>query len=222
MWKNSKSDCKRTCAPDWVKGVQKYYDDIIEAFNKFPESLLGEANLVKTTFKDYLTKLVDFSNSKSTVLSSGSTAILGVLGTVKLSVNSPDGVIKEFQRVLPFLTKTYKGVVLDLSKIIGEQLSCSVNKAMTDLETAYQKYMTEFLQGDAGGFKKEVDYEPITKRAEAFKKVISQASVTQKCELATPNRLDASTVLGLILDHLIICYHGLSGCSKAILYEKKC
>lgn len=105
MWKSSVPAFSFKCTPTYLKGVQKYHDDIIEAFDAFPGPLKEEAALVTIPFETYLTKLVNNSNSNSTVLSEGSIAILGVFSVVKLQVNSPDGVIKEFYRVLPILTE---------------------------------------------------------------------------------------------------------------------
>lgn len=120
--------------------------------------------------------------------------------------------------MLPILTKAYGAVIKKLSKIIGKKTSRSVNAAMAALECEYTQYMTEFLQEDERGLKKEVDYEPITKTAEKFTETIERVAKANKC--ASSDRKDASTVLTLILEHLMICYHGLSGSSQAILYEQ--
>ncbi len=154
------------------------------------------------------------------MLSSGSSGILGVLSEVNIQANTANGIIQEFCRMLPILTKAYSGVVSNLSKIIDEKTACSINFAMTDLECACSKYLTEFLQEDERGMRKEVDYEPVTKRAEKFKKAITNAVDSKKC--VNTEAQDASKVLNLVLDHLMICYHGLDICSQAILYEQKC
>lgn len=220
LWTSSARVCTSQKKPVWVEGVQKYYDDIMVAFSTFPGPLKEQADLLKIPFQEYLTKLVNYSNSNTTVLSSGSTKILGALSKVKLQANTADGVIKEFYRVLPSLTKTYSEIVSNLSTIIGKQSSCSVNRAMSDLKYAYTKYMKEFLQEDDDGFKKEVDFEPITKSAEKLKKSIALIDENNTC--SDPDVNNASTILNLILGHLMICYHGLDGCSQAILYEQKC
>lgn len=55
-----------------------------------------------------------------------------------------------------------------------------MNDAIVDLERAFTDYMTEFLQGDEHGLKKEVDFEPITKSAEKLKETIARVACVMR------------------------------------------
>lgn len=216
--------CTCSCTPDWVEGVQEYYDGTADAAKNFPSGPpLDLADTVMTSFKNFLPKLVSFGDSNSTVLSSSSTAILGALSKLNKLAFSPNTIIEEFDKVLSDLVETYKEVVSNLSNIIGE-LTCSINHAMSDLECSLKQYIQEFLQSDILGRKKEVDFEPVMKSVQRLTNTIASiAEITlNKCELATPDVQDALAVLSLILDHLSICVQGINVCSQAILYEQKC
>lgn len=221
IWKGSKTGCKPI--PTWTNGVQKYYDDIIVAFGKFPPNLLKESTAVTTTFQSYLAELVNSSNSNSTIVSSGSTEILEVLSQVKILANTPIGVINEFYRILPILMVKYRDVVSKLSKVIGSDVACSVNDEMTALESSFKRYMEKFLQTDAQGNNKKIDYGSVTKHFTVLNSTVASftESTENKCSPVAPNLKDAVTVLNFVLDHIRICFFGLSGCSEAVLYEQK-
>lgn len=177
VWKSSKSDYTGQHKPAWTDGVQKYHDDIMEAFGKFPPGpLMDKSNAVTTSFQSYLTKIVTYSNSNSTVLSSGSNTILGVLDKVSILENTPIGVINEFYRILPTLMETYRGVISNVTPMISGVTGPVIIEAMSDLERSFKNYMTEFLQGDERGNKRKVDYEPVEKRLELLNNTISSLS----------------------------------------------
>lgn len=227
VWKSQKKTkecCQCDCTPDWVEGVQEYFDGTSEAAKNFPSGEpLELADAVMTSFQDFLTKLVSFSDSNSTVLSTSSTAILGALSKLNKLASSANTIIEEFDKVLPDLVETYKGVVSNLTNIIGE-LTCPVNHAMSELECSLQHYIKEFSQSDALGRRKVVPFDPVMKCVQILTNTIAFIAETtiDQCELATPDVQDALAVLSLILDHLSICVQGINACSQAILSEQKC
>ncbi|XP_037049913.1 uncharacterized protein LOC119084163 [Bradysia coprophila] len=273
VWKSSKTDFTERPRPAWTDGVQKYHDDIIEAFGKFPPGpLMDKSNAVTTTFQSYITKLVTLSNSNSTVLSSGSQSILEVLKKVNLLENTPIGVINEFYRILPTLMETYRGIVSNVSPMLTSVTGPVITQAMSDLESSFKNYMTEFLRGDERGNKRKVDYEPVVKRLEFLNNTVSslmeltQNPVEKGFDTlplgGSHNRLarglgilsgtkpiipivptirnstsniaeniinnpvtnfvqDAVTVVKLVLEHIVICFYGLSSCSEAVLSEQQ-
>lgn len=204
-------------------GLQIYHDDIEETFATFPPGeLLDNAAEMTAMFEEYLTTLVNLTESKSKILSWGSTKIVKVLSTVRLPENTAEGVIDEFLRVLPRLMNTYRGISSGLTRILGD-VTHAVNEAMTDLEIAFTDYTLDFLDGNDNGVRVKVDYEPVTARVQTLTNTISRIgeSIMNEPQLATPATQDAVTVLTLVLGHIMICFHGLSGCSQAMLIEQE-
>lgn len=109
-----------------------------------------------TGFQIFLTKIIAFSNSNSTTLSSSSTAILGALSQLSKLASSPNNIIEEFDKVVSGLVKSYNEVVSYLSATIGEELTCCVNYVMSDLDSSLRQYIDEFRQEDENGFEKAV------------------------------------------------------------------
>lgn len=215
-----KSACKST--PDWLEGVQRYYTDAIASFGSFPSGASVEADLVTSTFQALLTKLVDFSNSKSVILSTGATVILEAFSHVKMYDHRAQGIINEFYRVLPILMKAYRGAAKDLTPILGSELVNAVNNDLGNLQCAFELYVEEFNAGDGKGRKIKVNYEPVLKRVQKLEDTITLNGDVRlsKQQLADPNVQDALVILSLILDHLIICTHGLNSSSEAVLLEQ--
>ncbi|KAG4068218.1 hypothetical protein HA402_008859 [Bradysia odoriphaga] len=199
VWKSSKNDLADQSKPGWVDGVQKYHDGIIEAFGNFPPGpSMDKSKAVRTKFQSYLIKLVKSSNSKSTVLSTGANAILGCLKNIDVIDKTPIGVINEFQRVLPNMMETYRGVIANVTPVIGSLTGPVIGEAMTELERSFMSYMTEFLHsGDERGFKRKIDYEPVEKRFEFLNNTIS--SLTKSLQNPLANGLDGlqSTIGGV-------------------------
>lgn len=226
MWRSSDDDCSCKCKPVWLDGVQKYYnDDAVELFKSLPPgSLADQADAATKTFQGYIVKLVNFSNSKSKILSSGSTAILGMLSKINVVEKSAIGGIRVFNRMLPIIMKTCREVTSNLSKALGGELTCAVNNVISDLECSFKQYMQEFLRDDESGVYKEVDSEPFMKQSQKLANTISFIGETalNNCKLSKPDVQDALVVLSLILDYLMIATHGLSGCSEVVLSEQKC
>ncbi|XP_037038667.1 uncharacterized protein LOC119076111 isoform X2 [Bradysia coprophila] len=222
VWK--KTACSSTCPPNWIKPVQKYYDDVIKAFSTFPGEVMEPADLVKTTFQTLLTKVIEFSNSDSKILSSGATGILESYAQVKLNIHSASGIIDEFYRVLPMLMKSYRQVVTNLTCPVGPELVCAVNTAITNLEREFICYVDEFRKGDGRGRKVEIDYEPVMKRVQTLVDTIALKGDVQltECQLEDPRVKNALVVLSLVLDYVMVLVHGLSSSSEAIILEQKC
>ncbi len=97
------------------------------------------------------------------MLSSSATTILDVLSKVSSkNASSPLGMIQEFNKLLPFMMETYRGIVSNVSDVIGYP-TCSATNAMKELEWSIKQYNTAFLKVDEGGLRKEINYEPVMK-----------------------------------------------------------
>ncbi|XP_037038704.1 uncharacterized protein LOC119076135 [Bradysia coprophila] len=219
VWR--KTACKST--PHWLNGVQKYYNDIIITFGSFPSEVSGEAELVVETFQALLTKLVDSSNSRSEILSTGATTVLEAFSRIKIAEQSAQGIINEFYRVLPILMKAYRGIATYYTPVIGTELVSAVNNALNNLECACELYVEKFNAGDGNGRKIAVDDEPVRKSVQNLEDTITLNGDVKlsKHELADRKVQNALLILSLILDHMIICKHGLRSASETILLEQK-
>ncbi|KAJ6645554.1 hypothetical protein Bhyg_00760 [Pseudolycoriella hygida] len=219
LWKKSIDWCKRK--PDWTKPVQKYYDDLMTSFSTFPGQVAQAAEMVKRKFRELLTKVIEFSNSKSKILSLGATGILESFARVNIDVLSASGIIAEFKRVLPVLMEAYREVIKSMTKIIGDKLVCATNNAISDLESEFNLYVDKFNEAEG---KKEINYKPVMKRVHKLVNTIRLKgnNLLSKCQLADLHVRDARVVLSLILNYVIILVHGLSSSSKAVILERKC
>lgn len=158
--------------PNWLDQIEKYYVDIVVAFNTFPVQLSGQVDFVTTEFRKFLVKVIALSNSKSSTVSTGATATLEALKEVNIDERTAQGVINEFLRVLPTLMKAYRGIVTNLKTTIGDELVYSVNSALRNTEQAFKRYMEKFNAGDGSGSKREIDYEPVMRSVQQLTNAI--------------------------------------------------
>lgn len=68
--------------------------------------------------------------------------------------------------------------------------------------------MTAFLQSDEDCFKRKVDFQPIAQHAQSL------PPQSNKCELASSDIQGSLISITFILDHLMICFHGLSSAEQ--------
>ncbi|KAJ6640891.1 hypothetical protein Bhyg_05824 [Pseudolycoriella hygida] len=219
LWKKTNYWCKRK--PDWIKPVQKYYDDLMIAFNTFPGQVTLAAEMVKAKFRELLTEVITFSNSDAKILSAGATGILESFARVKIDILSAAGIINEFQRVLPILMEAHRNVITNMTNIIGDELVCATNNAISDLQSEFNLYVDKFK---AAGGKKEINYKPVMKCVQKLVNTIKLKGDVKlsNCQLVNLFVRHARVVLSLILNYIIILVHGLSSSSKAVLLERKC
>lgn len=179
------------------------------------ESMIAE-------FGEFLIKVIAFSSLKSTILSSGANKILNVLSQVNIRALSVEGVINEFERMLPALMNRYREITTDLTLTIGNDLVNAVNNALTGAETTFQRFIKIF-RGNGNCFNKDADYKPALT---AVKKLIDtielRGDVTlSESQLAIQKVQNALLVLRTFLKHIKICTQGLSICSRVVLLEQK-
>lgn len=123
--------------------IQAYYlaDNVI---NRFEKSL----------------KIVYLANFNSSVLSSGAVEILEGYSKLNKPNTSALVILYEFNKGFPELVETFKKVVNNLSKFIGD-LSCPVNDALDNFSCTLVHFQTEFLIVDSLGNRQKVDYKPV-------------------------------------------------------------
>lgn len=175
-------------------------------------------------FEMYLTKLIYFTSSNSTVLASSSNAILDSLSKCNKCERSGLNIIKEFHKVVLGLVEELNELVITkLSHIIGE-LTGPVTDALNDLGFTFSNFMREFLQSGLTGFRKKVDYEPVLKQLQKFMNTVALISETllNECELANREVNEAVTVLTLICAYFTIAVQGINTCVQDVLYEQEC
>lgn len=175
-------------------------------------------------FEMYLTKLIYFTSSNSTVLTSSSNAILDSLSKCNKLERSGLNIVKEFHKVVLGLVEELNELVITkLSYIIGE-LTGPVNDALNDLGFTFSNFMREFLQSGLTGFRKEVDYEPVLKQLQKLLNTVALIAETllNECELANREVNEAVTVLTLICVYFTIAVQGINTCVQDVLYEQKC
>lgn len=133
---------------------------------KFHGPSYGLADTIVKAFEIYVTKLIYFTNSNSTVLASSSTAMLESLCKVKLGTSGLV-IIKRFDEALPVVMEDFTEIVNKLSPVIGE-LTCHVNKVLKDLGCTLKHYMSEFITCGIDGCINQVDYKPVYRRSSSI------------------------------------------------------
>lgn len=218
IWQSYRKKNEYNCT--WKAGVQQYYEGSSKVAKKLSARTYNEAETVITTFQMYLSKLIYFANSNSTVLSVKSTAILVTLSKLNKINKSPTKILKESGKALPQLIEDYMKIVSSLSIFIGE-LTCPVNDALIDLGASIGHFIKEFFNNSVLGFRKKIDFQPVIKHTQILINTIALISETalDKCDLATSNVYEALTVLSLILIHLLISVQGVNICTQEILYS---
>jgi hypothetical protein len=204
--------------------VQEYYDAVMASFSTFTGQTTEEAEVVKSSFQTLLTKVVEGSNSKSKILSSGATGILESYTQIHLDDLTAKGIIAEFTRVLPFLMSSYRKVVTGLTCVLGWRLPNAVNRAISELECEFTAYVKKFAEGDGNGRKIEVDYEPVMKRVQKLTDTIALKGNVKltECQLKDPKVQQALVVLSWVLDYTMVLVHGLSSSSEEVIKEQEC
>lgn len=173
-------------------------------------------------FEVYLSKLIYFANSNSTVLTSSSTSILEALSKCNKLETSGYVIIAEFNKTASGVVKDFTVIVSQLFDIIGE-LTYPVNNALNDFDCKMKRFTTEFLNV-ADGLVKEVDYEPVIKESQVFVNTVAFIAETllNECKSATDDVYEAVTVLSLILSYVVIVTQGINCCAQSVWYEQKC
>lgn len=205
------------------KDVQEYYDGCRKATWDFLGPSHDLADNVIKSLEVFITKLISFANSNTTVLASSSHAILESISKCSKLGLSGFNIIKEFNKVASAIVKDFNDVVAKLSDIIG-QLADSVNDALSNLGCAYSNFMSDFIKREKTGLRNEVDYEPVLKQ---FQKLINTVVLIaeillNECELVTRAVDEAVTILTLIVQFLAIATQGINSCYQTVLYEMNC
>jgi len=225
VWQSykKKGDCfKFDDDNEWKEGIQQYYDGSITATKNFCGPSYDQADTVVKAFKIYVTKLIYFTNSNSTVLASISHAILKSISQGRKLGISALVIIKQFDRIVLGLVEQFNDIVTKLSDIIGK-LADSFNDDLNELGCAFSNFMKKFIKNGLTGYRHKVEYEPVLKR---FQKLVNTVALfaetlVNHCELATSEVNEAVTILTLIVEYFAISVHGVNTCYQSLLHERK-
>ncbi|XP_037040138.1 uncharacterized protein LOC119077082 [Bradysia coprophila] len=206
----------------WKQDIQNYYNGCRTATWEFRGKAYCLADSVVNSLEEFLTKLIFFTNSNSTIVTTSSTTMLNTLSKCKKLNRSGMNIIFEFQKVLPAIIKDFNEVATKLSNHIGE-LTSSFTKVLGSLGSVFTNFMKEFLE-NCRLFKceKQVDYKPVLKKCQKLMNTVALIGETllNECEAeATQEVYDAVLVLDLICLYMAIAVPGINSCVMDVLYE---
>ncbi|KAJ6640291.1 hypothetical protein Bhyg_13041, partial [Pseudolycoriella hygida] len=131
--RNNKLDTCACAEPIWQYGVQELYDGTRKASWEFSGRSREVADVVMNLLKGYIVKLMYFSNSNSTVLTTSSSAILNTMSNCNKFGKSSIVIIREYRPVMPVIVKDLQDVVKKLGNILGLKVTSLFFKAIGDL-----------------------------------------------------------------------------------------
>lgn len=223
MWQSYRQKDSNYDDGVWKESVQQFYDGCRKATWKFDGPSYDLANEAVRSFELYLTKLIYFTYSNSTVLQSSSTALLQSLSKCKRLEKTGFNIIKEFEIVLLGLVKDLNEIVEKLSEIIGD-LTCTVNDALNELGYTFSYFMKEFLKLSTAGRRNKVSYEPVLKKLQKLMNTVALIAETliNECEEPTQEENEAVSVLELISIYFALAIQGINTCVQDVIYKEKC
>ncbi|KAG4068475.1 hypothetical protein HA402_004816 [Bradysia odoriphaga] len=205
------------------EGLQGYYDGCLRATSNYRGNSHDLAHTVMKSFEAYLEKLIYFSNSNSTILSSCSEAILKSISILDKLDGSSMQVVKETGKVFPIVVNGLNEVALSLSDHIGN-LSDSFKDAVDELGSVYLKYIKD-VRLSCRLFKctKKVDFVPTLKKSQKLMNTVALIAETllSQCE-ADVQVQEAVLVLTLIVWWLTIAVQGINCAVQDVLIENNC
>ncbi|KAJ6649643.1 hypothetical protein Bhyg_04881 [Pseudolycoriella hygida] len=165
IWQSfaKKDECSTcTCDDDdeWKAGVQGYYTGCRKVTWNFRGPTYDLADNVMFSLENYLTKLMYFANTNSTVLAPNAKTILETMGKMKNLKDSSLVIISEFDKVISAIIRELREVVLKLSKLIGK-LVFKFHNGLLRLYYIFSNFMKCFLRCKTVQCKQKVDYIPL-------------------------------------------------------------
>lgn len=218
--------CDNKCDVDQElkKDVQQFYDGCREASWDFLGPSYYLADNVMLSFEIYLSKLIYFTNTNSTVLAPSSHALLETQRKSKKLETSGWVIIEGYNKVVLEMVKDFNEVVKKLSNIIGE-LTDPINDALNNVGCALSNFMTDFIKKGVDDCKKIVDYEPVFKQFQKLMNTVALIAeiVLNECELATREVSEAVTVLTFLVEYFVLATQGINSCGQTeLLKTMKC
>lgn len=222
-WKNYRIEhencaCKSNDVK-WKKGIQEYHDGCRYTKQRYHGVTHEITDKAMDAFQQYLTKLIFFTNSNSTVLTSSCTNMLTALSKCNKLNGSSKKIMVEYDKVLPKLANDVKAVVVKLSPIIGP-LARTFNNALDKLLKIYIKFTKQFILCSTSKCRMGLDYGIVFQESKDFMnsvKVIVDLLVNGA--LATRNVYEAVTILCLILQYWLIVVQATNSSIQDIMYN---
>lgn len=205
------------------RDVQQFYEGCRKASWNFLGPSYSLADNVMLSFEIYLSKLIYFTNTNSTVLAPSAHALLETQRKSRKLETSGLVIIKGYNKVVLEMVKDFNEVVKKLSNIIGE-LTDPINDAINNVGCALSNFMTDFLKKGVAGCKKVVDYEPVFKQFQKLMNTVALIAeiLLNECELATRQVNEAVTVLTFLVEYFALATQGINSCGQTELLEAKC
>ncbi|KAJ6643753.1 hypothetical protein Bhyg_08718 [Pseudolycoriella hygida] len=210
---------------EFKQGVQEYYDGCRRATWKFHGQSYHFADVVMTTMEDYFSKLMYFSNSNSTVLTTSSIALLHSMSKCNKLRKSGLIIIREFNKVLPDMLCDFDRITTKLKHVIGRKMCSVFNRVVADLGETFLAFMRAFLKTTRQGSKhgKNVSYVKVFKKAQTLMNTVALVAKTllNELHLATQEVYEGVTVLTLIFYFFAYAVQGINSCVQDYLYLKE-
>ncbi|KAG4075546.1 hypothetical protein HA402_003371 [Bradysia odoriphaga] len=200
----------------WVKGVEGHYNGCHDAVEKFCGKAKVAGDVAVRSLKEYLAKLIYFTDSNSTIVTTSST---GILNSLSKCINLNDNglnIIVEFNKVFLSIIEDFVEVTVPLEIYIGDDLTCALTDAIRDLGRIFSNYMNEFLNScRLFGCRKKIDYECVLKQLQKLMNTVALINETllNQCEEATQEVRESVMVLDLLYCYLAIAVQGIYSCS---------
>ncbi|XP_037037813.1 uncharacterized protein LOC119075470 [Bradysia coprophila] len=218
--------CACSCEEDpWRKGVQDFYDGCRAASKSFSGKAFEVADSTLDSIAQVITKLIEFTDSNSTILQSSSTNMLESISRNNRLNGTSLNIAIEFEKVFPIEVKEFNDVAKKLSEHIGE-LTCSFTNAVSDFGAELSKFMREFLQScRLFNCKKRVDFKCVLKKYQKLTNIIALIDDTllNKCDgEVTQDAYDSILVFHLIYLYMGLSVTGINSCVLDVLHDRKC
>ncbi|XP_037051722.1 uncharacterized protein LOC119085416 [Bradysia coprophila] len=212
----------------WKDGVQEFYNGCRKAADSFHGKAFDVADNTVKSLQQLVTKLIDFTDSNSTIVASSSTDILESLSKCNRLGRDGMNIIVEYVKVFPSVVRDFKQVSANLFKHIGE-LTCSFKNAVSDLGAELTKFMKEFVRSSRlPKCKKTVDYNLVLKKYQELSNIVAQIDDTLVNESenegieVTKEVYESVLVLHLLYIYMGISVTGIDSCVLDVLYERNC
>ncbi|XP_037029380.1 uncharacterized protein LOC119069428 [Bradysia coprophila] len=227
VWRSyNKNACPCTCPVEdapWLKGIEGHYNGCHDAVDKFCGKAKEAGDVAVRSLKEYFAKLIYFTDSNSTIITTGSTEILNSLSKcINLNSNGLN-IIVEFNKVFLSIIDDFVRVIKSLEVYIGDDLTCSLTDSIRDLGREFSKYMNEFLKScRLFGCRKKIDYECVLKQLQKLMNNVALINETllNQCEEATQQVREAVMVLDMLYCYVAISVQGIYSCSLDALNSR--
>ncbi|XP_037038764.1 uncharacterized protein LOC119076217 [Bradysia coprophila] len=220
-----KKEC--TCPAPWAEGVQEYYvgvkDAVKDGFKS--EKAIEIGNCAVKSLGEFIEKLIYFTGSNSTIVTTSVTSILNSLSTCRKLNESGLKIIIEFDKVLLPLIDNFNRVATSLSPQIGD-LACSFTDDLSDLGREFSKFQKGFIRNcQLFQCKKKVDYECVLKKLQKLFNTVASINenVLNKCSCkASQAEHESVMILDLLYSFMAIAVTGINSCVLDELYAEEC